>query len=115
MAIQRVGNATQFIWGLPDGKKVAIAGRNVSVNRRKTSEIAELPTEEGETDGAVFYNGQGEVTIEAIMPSNFSAQAPSSTLTFDDKTYYISECSEAWSNKDWAKVNISARTWDAMA
>lgn len=120
MSAIKHGNAADFVWDIPTGEQFSTVGRNVSVNRKRGAEQSELPTDEGETDGIVIYNPNTEVSIEAIMavgglPSGFD---PGTVLTLTRGTstekFLILEFSRSWTRKDWAKVSVTAKAWDAM-
>lgn len=114
MSVNAKGNATQFVWDLPSGKQVTSVGRNVSVSQHPTAETAELPADEGQTDGVVFFNDKEEVTIEAIIPVQDSDIAIGSILTFDSKSFAVMDWTKSWTRKDWAKVNITANAWKGV-
>lgn len=115
MSVTTLGNATNFVWDLPSGKQVNSVGRNVSVSQHPSAETAELPADDGQTDGVVFYNDKEEVTIEAIIPTSDSDIAIGSILTFDSKSFAVLDWSKSWTRKDWAKVNITANAWKGVS
>lgn len=115
MSATTLGNATNFVWDLPSGKQVSSVGRNVTVTQHPSAETSELPADDGQTDGVVFFNDKEEVTIEAIIPTSDSDIAIGSILTFDSKSFAVMDWSKVWTRKDWAKVNITATAWKGVS
>lgn len=120
MSAIKKGEATNFVWDIPSGEQYTSVGRNVTITRNRGAEQTTLPTDDGETDGVVLYDLNEDVTIEAILktdglPNNFD---PGTVLSIgaagNQKSFLVQNFSRRWVRKDWAKVTITAKAWDAM-
>ena len=115
MSAIKKGNAANFVWDLPSGKQFSAIGRNVSVNKKRGAEQATLPTDDGETDGLVIYDKNTELTVEAILPTSGSLPDVGDVVTIDSTKYVVLDASNSWTRKDWAKISLTVKAWDAMA
>ena len=114
MSAIKKGNAANFVWDLPSGKQFSAIGRNVSVNKKRGAEQATLPTDDGETDGVVIYDANTELTVEAILPTSGELPDVGDVVTIESTKYVVLEASNSWTRKDWAKISLTVKAWDAM-
>lgn len=115
MSAIKKGNAANFVWDLPSGKQFSAIGRNVSINKKRGAEQATLPTDEGETDGLVIYDKNTELAVEAILPTNGALPDVGDVVEIDSTKYVVLDASNSWTRKDWAKISLTVKAWDAMA
>ena len=114
MSAIKKGNAANFVWDLPSGKQYSTIGRNVTISKRRGSEQAQLPTDDGETDGLVLYDANTELNVEAILPITDATPEIGAVVSIDSTNYVVLEWNQTWTRKDWAKVSIVVKKWDAM-
>ena len=116
MAVVKLANAQNFVWGIPSGKQYQALGRNVSVSVNRTAETEPLDTIDGETDGMVLYNKAAEVTVEAILPVNESATIDAgSVLTVAGYKILVTGVQRNWQQKGWARITVTGRKPDTLA
>lgn len=114
MSAIKKGNAANFVWDLPSGKQFSAIGRNVSVNKVRGAEQATLATDDGETDGIVLYDANTELTVEAILPTSGALPEVGDVVTVESTKYVVMSARNAWQRKDWAKISLTVKAWDAM-
>lgn len=116
MAVVKLAQAQNFVWGIPSGQQYAALGRNVSVSVDRTAETENLDTIDGETDGMVLYNKAAEVTVEAIIPAtNASTLDAGATLTVAGYKIVVTSVRRNWTQKGWARITVTGRKPDAMS
>ena len=115
MAVVKIAQAANFVWGIPSGRQYSALGRNVSVSVRRTAESETLDTIDGETDGMVVYNKGSEVTIEAILPVTESATLDvGSVVTAAGVKILVTEISRQWQQKGWARITLIGSKPDTL-
>jgi hypothetical protein len=116
MAVVKIAQAANFVWGIPSGQQYQALGRNVSVSVDRTAETETLDTIEGETDGMVLYNKANEVTVEAILPvSGIGTLDVGSTVTVAGYKIVVKDLKRQWQQKGWARVTLTGSKPDTLS
>jgi hypothetical protein len=111
--IVKVGEAANFVWGIPSGL-VTTAGRILSVNKDRACDVEELEDTDGEVDGAIFLNNKTSGSLEALVPSTFTDVELATALTVDGATCFTDGFKKNWERRGWAKYTINFRGWDLV-
>lgn len=114
--IEKVGQAANFVWGLPSGVNITTYGRVQSFRSARTSEKEPLKNGDGNTDGVVYYDMGKDGTLEAIIPtSNLGTTEIATTVQIDSDTYLIEGCEKNWTAGAWSKISLTLRHYDNLA
>ena len=114
--IHKVGQAANFVWGLPNDVNITTYGRVQSFRSNRTSDKEQLKDGEGNTDGVIYYDKRREGSLEAILPT---AAIPSleiaNNVAINGDRYYIEGYEKNWTAGAWAKVTLTLNSYDGVA
>ena len=98
------------VWGT-GGVSAAASGYGVclSANRALSTEKEEIPDENGNAQGVVYYNEKEELTIEALCKTNVTMPAIGDTISVDGVSGYVESAEKKWEHKGTMKISVKAQ------